>query len=78
MGINVQMSKSKVKVSIHGGLMGFKHDGYWIIDPYSSICGRFEVDPRKEYGLTVDQATEISEFNGDMAEFMSPAQSMRE
>ena len=78
MGINVQMSKSKVKVSVHGGLMGFTHDGYWIIDPYSSICGRFEVDPRKEYGLTVDQATEISEFNGDMAEFMSPAQSMRE
>ena len=53
-------------------------DSYWIIDPYSSICGRFEVDPRKEYGLTVDQATEISEFNGDMAEFMSPAQSMGE
>ena len=37
-----------------------------------------DCDPRKEYGLTVDQATEISEFNGDMAEFMSPAQSMGE
>ena len=41
MGINVQMSKSKVKVSIHGGLMGFTHDCYWIIDTYSSIFGRF-------------------------------------
>ena len=47
MGINVQMSKSKVKVSIHGGLMGFTHDGYWIIDPYSSICGRLKLTLEK-------------------------------
>ena len=58
--------------------LGFVHEGFFITEPFTSECGRFEVDPRKEYGLTVDQATEISEFNGDMVEFMSPAQSMGE
>lgn len=30
---------------------GFEGQDFWVIDPYTSVCGRFEVDPVKEYGL---------------------------
>ena len=30
--------------------LGFEHAGMWIVNPYWSCCGRFEVDPLGEYG----------------------------
>ena len=29
----------------------FTHDGFTIVNPYRSSCGRFEVNPRVEYGM---------------------------
>ena len=30
--------------------MGFDFDGTWVVNPYWSVCGRFQVDPIEEYG----------------------------
>ena len=45
------------------GLLGFEHNGFFITEPNSSECGRFEVDPIKEYGLTKKQVDMIENFN---------------
>ena len=45
------------------GLLGFEHKGFFITEPNSSECGRFEVDPIKEYGLTQKQIDMIENFN---------------
>ena len=71
MDINVQMSKSEPKMQgsndielyIANGLLGFEHEGYFIIEPRSSVCGRFEVNPQKEYGLNEEQVAQIENFN---------------
>lgn len=34
----------------HPGAASFAHAGFDIVNPWLSICGRFEVDPVKEYG----------------------------
>ena len=31
--------------------MGFESDGTWVVNPYWSACGRFQVDPVEEYGM---------------------------
>ncbi len=31
--------------------MGFKYEESWIVNPYWSSCGRFQVDPVDEYGM---------------------------
>ena len=43
--------------------LGFVHDDFFITEPFTSECGRFEVDPVKEYGLTQQQVHEIDKFN---------------
>ena len=45
------------------GLLGFEHKGFFITEPSTSECGRFEVDPIKEYGLTKKQVDMIENFN---------------
>jgi len=47
-------------------ILGFDHDGSFIVDPTASECGRFEVDPIKEYGLTQKQVESILEHNKDL------------
>jgi len=47
-------------------ILGFDHEGSFIIDPTTSECGRFEVDPIKEYGLTQKQVDRILEHNKDL------------
>ena len=43
--------------------LGFVHDDVFITEPDTSECGRFEVDPIKEYGLTKKQFDMIMNFN---------------
>ena len=47
-------------------ILGFDYDGMFITDPTTSECGRFEVDPIKEYGLTQKQLERILEHNKDL------------
>ena len=76
MGINVQMTKimqgnrewimqgsNDIELYISNGMLGFEHEGYFIIEPRSSVCGRFEVDPYEEYGLNEEQVAQIENFN---------------
>jgi hypothetical protein len=42
--------------------LGVEHDGYFIIDPFVSDCGRFDANP-VTYGLTAEQAEFIKSFN---------------
>ena len=48
------------KLYYTNGKLGFDFEGFFITDPYTSTCCRFEVDPMKEYGLTKKQ---INKFN---------------
>ena len=43
--------------------LGFVKNDVFITNPFTSDCGRFEVDPKTEYGLTDEQIHEIDEFN---------------
>ena len=45
-------------------LICFTANGMACVDPFSSDCGRFEVDPKTAYGIDVDDATEMAIFNG--------------
>ena len=75
MGINVQMKmqgnrewmkmqgSNDIELYISNGMLGFEHEGYFIIEPRSSVCGRFEVDPYEEYGLNEEQVAQIENFN---------------
>ena len=52
-----------IEIYHSNGLLGFEHEGFFIIEPRMSTCGRFEVDPIKEYGLTKKQVAMIENFN---------------
>lgn len=45
------------------GKIGFVNEGMFITDPWSSDCGRFIVDPRTEYGITIVTACRMKSFN---------------
>ena len=53
----------EIELKIVDDLLGFEHEGFFITEPNSSECGRFEVDPIKEYGLTKKQVDMIENFN---------------
>jgi len=53
----------EIELKIVDDLLGFEHEGFFITEPNSSECGRFEVDPIKEYGLTQKQFDMIENFN---------------
>ena len=50
---------SQKKIYVTDGVLGFDHDGFFITDPFTSECGRFEVDPIAFYGLTAEQAEQF-------------------
>tara|TARA_Y200000002_G_scaffold324893_1_gene286751 strand:+ start:90 stop:320 length:231 start_codon:yes stop_codon:yes gene_type:complete len=64
-----KMSKLKkqgfndIEIYHSNGLLGFEHEGFFIIEPRMSTCGRFEVDPYEEYGLNDKQVAMIENFN---------------
>ena len=43
--------------------MGFVHEDFFVTEPFTSECGRFEVNPLKYYGLTQHQLYELDKFN---------------
>ena len=48
--------------------LGFEWEGFFITDPFTSSCNRFEVDPISEYGLTTEQV---------MVLLLSPPENMK-
>ena len=40
---------------------GFNYKGQFITNPFISPCGRFDVNPKKYYGLTEEQAKQYRE-----------------
>jgi hypothetical protein len=50
---------SQKKIYKDDGVFGFDHDGFFITDPFTSECGRFEVDPIAFYSLTAEQAEQF-------------------
>lgn len=42
----------------------FEHNTFSIWDPYISTCGRFEVDPRVEYDMSLVEAANLANLNG--------------
>ena len=67
------MSKKRIKLEIVKDFygdddheterLGFVHEGMFITEPDASECGRFMVDPTKEYGLTKKEFDLIMKFN---------------
>ena len=43
--------------------IGFDYKDFFITEPFTSECGRFEVDPLTYYGLTQQQVFEMDKFN---------------
>ena len=43
--------------------LGFEWEGFFITDPFTSSCNRFEVDPISEYGLTTEQVKRLKQEN---------------
>jgi len=44
-------------------ILGFDHEGSFIVDPTMTECGRFEVKPMEYYGITQKQLYEIDNHN---------------
>lgn len=44
-------------------VFGFTINEVFIHDPFSSGCGRFQVDPTEAYGLTHEDATQLAALN---------------
>ena len=40
---------------------GFYYKGQFITNPFISPCGRFDVNPKKYYGLTEEEVKQIKE-----------------
>ena len=40
---------------------GFNYKGQFITNPFISPCGRFDVNPKKYYGLTKEEVKQIKE-----------------
>lgn len=43
-------------------------NGFEIIDPYQSECGRFDVDPQEYYGIDAATAQALTDLNNDSNE----------
>ena len=44
-------------------ILGFDHDGMFIVDPTMDETGRFEVKPMEYYGITQKQLYELDKHN---------------
>ena len=47
-------------------ILGFDHDGMFIVDPTMDETGRFEVKPMEYYGITQKQLYELDKHNQDL------------
>lgn len=47
------------------GLLGVEFEGFVIVNPFFSECGRFEVEP-SVYGLAADEADRIWKHNAPL------------
>ena len=55
----------KVKLTKCDGKLGFvSEEGIFVTDCFESECGRFMMDPIKDYGLTQKQVDKMVEVNG--------------
>jgi len=43
------------------GKLGFDFEDFFITDPFTSTCMRFDVDPIQEYDLTKDQVKKFEQ-----------------
>ncbi len=54
-----------VKLTKCDGKLGFtSEEGIFVTDCFESECGRFMMDPIKDYGLTQKQVDEMVKVNG--------------
>ena len=59
------MTNKKIKLKKEDGKLGFVSEyGLFVTDPFESECGRFMMDPIKDYGLTQKQVDKMVEVNG--------------
>ena len=66
------MTNKNIKLKKEDGKLGFVSEyGIFVTDPFESECGRFMMDPIKDYGLTQKQVDEmVSEEKKDIREFV--------
>ena len=58
------MTNKKIKLEKTDGKLGFvSEEGIFVTDPFESECGRFMMDPIKDYGLTQKQVDEMGKAN---------------
>ena len=59
------MTNKNIKLKKEDGKLGFVSEyGIFVKDPFESECGRFMMDPIKDYGLTQKQVDEMVKVNG--------------
>ena len=51
----------KRKLEYVNGKLGFDFENFFITDPFTSTCMRFDVNPIEEYGLTKDQVKKFKQ-----------------
>ena len=57
------MTNKKIKLEKPDGKLGFDYYGTFITDCFESDCGRFVMDPIKDYGLTDSQVKQMIKTN---------------
>ena len=57
------MTNKKIKLEKLDGKLGFDYYGTFITDCFESECGRFMMNPIKDYGLTQKQVDEMVKVN---------------
>ena len=58
------MTNKNIKLKKEDGKLGFVSEyGIFVTDPFESECGRFMMDPIKDYGLTQKQVDEMVKVN---------------
>ena len=58
------MTNKKIKLEKIDGKLGFvSEEGIFVTDPFESECGRFMMDPIKDFGLTQKQVDEMVKAN---------------
>jgi len=57
------MTNKKIKLEKLDGKLGFDYYGTFITDCFESDCGRFAMDPIKDYGLTDSQVKQMIKTN---------------
>ena len=58
------MTNKNIKLKKEDDKLGFVSEyGIFVTDPFESECGRFMMDPIKDYGLTQKQVDEMVKAN---------------